>query len=108
MFKLAPPGGDVIAGIPIPEGTKVGICWYGLSRNKESYGEDANVFRPERWLESSAEKLEKMEKTYELTFAPGRYSCLGKDLALLVLNKIFVEVSEVESFSSGFPGVVYK
>ncbi|TVY71193.1 Cytochrome P450 monooxygenase mpaDE, partial [Lachnellula suecica] len=87
MFKLPPPGGDTIAGFRIPEGTKVGIAWYKVGRKREIYGEDADVFRPERWLEADAEKLERMERTNDLFFAPGRWGCLGKGLAILVLNK---------------------
>lgn len=57
---------------------KVGICWWGTSRNKKVYGEDADVFRPERWLETSPEELEIMEKINELIFSPGKWQCLGK------------------------------
>lgn len=92
MFKHSPPSGDVIAGIRIPGGTKVGLCWYGISRNKESYGKDSQVFRPERWLEAEGEALERMERTNDLIFSPGRWGCLGKGLALMTLNKVFVEL----------------
>lgn len=44
MFKHAPPGGDTIAGVHIPEGTKVGVCWYGISRCKASYGKMQTYF----------------------------------------------------------------
>lgn len=57
MFKVAPDGGDFIASVRMREGTKVGVCWYGVSRSKECYGEHANVFQPERWLEANAAKL---------------------------------------------------
>ena len=92
MFKNAPPEGDTIAGTFIPGGTKVGICWWGLSRNKAIYGDDADMFRPERWLQADGERLERMEKTNDLIFSPGRWQCLGKSVAFLELNKCIGEV----------------
>jgi cytochrome P450 len=80
--------GDTITGVYIPEGTKVGVCWYVISRSKSSYGEDANVFRPGRWLEAGDE-FGPMERTNDLIFAPSKWGCLGKSLAFAVLNKVF-------------------
>ncbi len=34
-----------------------------------------------------------MESTQDLVFSYGKWSCLGKSVALVELNKIFVEVS---------------
>ncbi len=34
-----------------------------------------------------------MERAAELTFGAGRYTCAGKTIAFLELNKIFAEVS---------------
>ena len=63
-----------------------------MFRDKKAWGLDAEIFRPERWLEESPEKLKEMEATLELVFGYGRYQCLGRNLALMELNKIFVEV----------------
>ena len=53
--KLSPPGGERVHGIYIPGGIEV--CHNALTtqRRKEIYGEDAEYFRPERWLEAAAE-----------------------------------------------------
>lgn len=91
--KLVPPGGDVINGQFVPAGTKVGTAIFGIMRNKKIFGEDVDVFRPERWLEGSLETLKEREQTGELVFGTGRFGCLGKRLAWIELNKIFVEVS---------------
>lgn len=36
-----------------------------------------------------------MERSVELVFGSGRYGCLGKNVAFVELNKVFVEVSEL-------------
>lgn len=33
-----------------------------------------------------------MERTAELTFGYGRFKCLGQPVALMELNKVFVEI----------------
>lgn len=40
----------------------------------------------------SAEKLQYMERNNELIFGHGRFQCLGKSIAFIELNKIFVEL----------------
>jgi cytochrome P450 len=90
--KVVPVEGDVLAGKFIPGGTQVGICLWGIQRHKGTFGEDAEMFRPERWLEASREQLARMEKANDLVFGHGRYQCLGKPIAMLELRKVFVEV----------------
>lgn len=97
MSKEVPPPGDTIGGRYIPGGTKIGVGAYGIYRNKEIWGEDVESFRPERWLNVPVERLQLMESTLELTFSYGKYKCLGKDLAMMELNKIFVEVRSSSS-----------
>jgi cytochrome P450 len=96
MSKEVPPQGDMINGLFVPGGTKIGFGAYGIYRNKTIWGQDADIFRPERWLEVSPEKLKEMESTLEIVFSYGKYQCLGKNLAMMELNKIFVEVSVLD------------
>jgi cytochrome P450 len=91
-FKLVPKGGDTIAGVYLPQGTKVGMSIYNVMRDKAVFGEDADVFRPERWLDAGDEKRDTMEKQLDMLFSPGKWMCLGKSIAWLELNKVFVEV----------------
>jgi hypothetical protein len=94
MSKQVGPRGDTFKGVWLPGGTKIGNCTWGLLRRKDIWGEDAEVFRPERWLEvADAEKLREMEGTVDLVFGFGKYQCLGRNIAFLELNKAFVEVS---------------
>ncbi len=92
MSKEVPAGGDTINGLFVPGGTQIGYCAWGIFRNRKIWGADADMFRPERWLEGPAAKIKEQELTLELVFAAGRYQCLGKNVALMELNKVFVEV----------------
>ena len=92
MSKLVPPAGDTINGVFVPGGTKIGANVFGLLRNGDVFSPDPMCFRPERWLEASPEQLAKMEKVQELVWGYGKYVCLGRSVALIELNKIFVEV----------------
>jgi cytochrome P450 len=90
--KLVPAEGEMLEdGRFIPGGTRIGWSAWGAHHDKSIYGEDAHFFRPERWLEAG-DQLGQMEKVQDLMFGSGRYGCLGKSLAMVELNKIFVTV----------------
>lgn len=74
--------GKVIAGkFYLPPGTKVGMSAWTLHMSKEAFGSDAEVYRPERWLdEDNRRELEK----YNLTFGMGRRVCIGKNISMMV------------------------
>ena len=91
--KQVPKGGDIICGYYVPEGTQIGHNTPGMMRSKNIWGEDAEIFRPERWLEADETQLKLMNSVVELNFGSGKYQCLGKTIAFMELNKIFVEVS---------------
>ncbi|KAK4206870.1 cytochrome P450 [Rhypophila decipiens] len=90
--KRMNPGGDIICEYKMPEGTDVYPNMVALVRNKAVFGDDVEVFRPERWLGKTAEERLYMEKHIDMLFGHGRFMCPGKTLAWLELNKIFVEI----------------
>ncbi|KAL2166987.1 hypothetical protein VTG60DRAFT_1881 [Thermothelomyces hinnuleus] len=92
FFKLVPPGEDTIDGKFIPGGTQVGSNVMALHRSKKIYGPDAEVYRPERWLEAEGEQLARMNSTIDLIFHYGKFQCPGKGVAWMEFNKIFVEL----------------
>ena len=100
MAKEAPPEGHLWKGHFIPGGTRIGSCAWGIFRREDIWGPDAQEFRPERWLESTPERLRDMEGTLELIFSYGRWQCLGRPIALIELNKIFVQVRCLLSYES--------
>ncbi|KAF7169919.1 hypothetical protein CNMCM5623_002470 [Aspergillus felis] len=91
-YKVVPPEGDTINGLFIPGGTAIGHNSLALARRKDIWGDDAAVFRPERWLECSAEKKMEMDRAVEIVFGGGRWMCAGKPIAVMELNKVFFEV----------------
>jgi cytochrome P450 len=88
--RLIPKGGEVICGYFLPEGTEIGINGWCVARNKEVYGDDANIFRPERWLEDP-EKAKYYERI-DVAFGAGYTICLGKNIAIMELAKTVVEL----------------
>ncbi|KAI3322643.1 cytochrome P450 [Xylariaceae sp. AK1471] len=97
--KQVPEGGDVINGYYVPEGTQIGMNFFGLMRSKEIWGPDADVFRPERWLEADVDQTKRMNAVVDLDFGFGKYQCLGKPIAMMELNKVFVELLRRYDFS---------
>ncbi|RSM00733.1 hypothetical protein CDV31_011658 [Fusarium ambrosium] len=85
------PNGDYL-----PEGTIVGMNPYILARNKSVYGEDADTFRPERWLrdEANGETEEQFQKRLllmnqtDLSFGGGSRICVGKNMGLFQTYKV--------------------
>ncbi|KAF2008622.1 cytochrome P450 [Aaosphaeria arxii CBS 175.79] len=99
FFKTVPEGGDVIHGKFVPAGTQIGSSPFGIHHSKKIFGDDAEVFRPERWLESDPERVLEMTSTVDLVFHYGKYQCLGKSVAMMEFNKIFVELLRKFDFS---------
>jgi len=94
FYKVVPKGGDTICGQFVPGGTQIatGMAPYPICRSKSFWGDDADLFRPERWLEPDEERAQAMMNVLDLAFGAGRFQCLGKGLAWVELNKVFVEV----------------
>ncbi|KIH92465.1 Cytochrome P450 family protein [Sporothrix brasiliensis 5110] len=84
---------DVICGYRVPAGTSVAWAPWTVMRNKAVFGDDCELFRPERWLGVAADHYRVMDQTVMLDFGGGsRYECLGKNIAMIELNKVYVEL----------------
>lgn len=93
LEKAVPEGGDYLPdGRFLPAGTLIGSNIWAIQRDRTIFGEDAEAFRPERWLERGPEQQSSMERTVELCFSSGRYTCLGKDVAIMEIYKAVAEV----------------
>lgn len=78
----------------VPAGTAVGINPFVVGRNKKVWGDDADSYRPERWLQNPGEtdiaykeRLRLFNAT-DLTFGGGSRVCIGRNLANLEVYKI--------------------
>lgn len=98
-FKEVPAQGDTINGHFVPGGTRIAPSLWALSRRADIFGDDVDVFRPERWLapengevDKGADARAEMRRTVDLLFGFGRWACAGKPLAFLELNKVVAEV----------------
>lgn len=96
--KRVPDRGDevVINDKPVflPGGTHISYAAWPLHHSEAIFGNDAGVFRPERWiLEQDDKKKFEMNRTHELIFGYGKYQCLGKPIALMEIGKVVFEVS---------------
>ncbi|KAK4642772.1 hypothetical protein QC761_400540 [Podospora bellae-mahoneyi] len=103
LLKQVPPQGDYINGQFIPGGTRVGQNAWAIMQDKALFGEDADVFRPERWLEVDPVTKRKMADTVEMIFGYGRWVCLGKPMAFMELNKVIVELLRRFDFEMADP-----
>ncbi|KAL0932337.1 cytochrome p450 [Colletotrichum truncatum] len=106
--KEVPAGGDTINGMFVPGGTRIAQNFWGTLRRFDVFGKDADVFRPERWIEADHATRDNMQKTTELTFGYGRWGCAGKNVAFMELNKVFFELFRYFDFQIVYPGRPWK
>ena len=98
---MVPPAGDMINGLFVPGGTQIGVSHLSFLHSEEVFGPDAQVFRPERWLDPQTDPghISRMNCTLDMIFHSGKYQCLGKSVALMEFNKVFVELLRTFNFS---------
>jgi cytochrome P450 len=84
MPRIVGDAGLELAGTMIPPGWKVGMNAAVIGRSKAVYGPDANEFRPQRWLETGGETLDR----YSLVFGGGTRNCIGKNVRHLPTREI--------------------
>ncbi|KAL7795936.1 cytochrome P450 [Trichoderma ceciliae] len=91
-----PPEGDTVEvdgkEVFLPGGACIGYSAVAMHHSTEIYGDDAKVFRPERWFEEDKDKLAAMLRTNEMIFGYGKFQCLGKTVAQIELGKIVFEL----------------
>ncbi|PVH84305.1 cytochrome P450 [Cadophora sp. DSE1049] len=101
LGRVVPKGGASIAGRDFPESTTVGINAWVAGRNKSVYGNDVEIFRPERWLDDT-EAVKKRE-AYFMTFGSGPRTCLGKNISLLEMSKVIPTLVLNYDFEPEYP-----
>lgn len=89
-----------IRGRCYPAGTVLSVPTYSMHHSKEIWGEDADEFRPERWL---GEGLTARQKGAFIPFSYGPRACVGRNVAEMEMRLIvaaWVRRYEVE-FAGG-------
>ncbi|OAP56472.1 hypothetical protein AYL99_09651 [Fonsecaea erecta] len=103
LERVVPEGGVSLGGHRFRGGTIVGVNAWVLHRNKDVFGQDAEVWNPERWLEADAQQLKAMERA-TLTFGSGSRTCLGKNISLLEISKLVPQVLRSYEITLMTPG----
>jgi cytochrome P450 len=90
LERVVPPQGATICGELIPGGTIVGCNAWVLHQNKQVFGDDAHIYRPERWLESEGADLARIAKMKSsmFHFGAGARTCIGRNISLMETYKL--------------------
>ncbi|KAG7449472.1 cytochrome P450 [Guyanagaster necrorhizus] len=86
--RVVPEGGMSISGNDIVAGTTVGVHIYSLHHNPLIWGDDAETFNPDRWLNLSSEVVRRAFKP----FSDGPAACIGKTLAMVQLRIVLASI----------------
>ncbi|KAJ5985643.1 hypothetical protein N7522_012839 [Penicillium canescens] len=97
--RVAPKGGVTLGGRYFKAGTILSVNPFVMQRDRRYFGEDAEVFNPERWLRPEAPRYEK----YLITFGTGYNGCPGKQFAFAEIGKITASV--VRDFDFEFENI---
>ncbi|OQV05155.1 hypothetical protein CLAIMM_09940 [Cladophialophora immunda] len=91
LERYVPAEGATICGVFLPGGTNVFMSAPVLHSDKRVFGPDADLYRPERWIESSEEQLKVMERSF-LAFGHGVRTCIGKNISILEMGKFVPQI----------------
>ncbi|KAI0120995.1 cytochrome P450 oxidoreductase [Xylariales sp. AK1849] len=106
MGRVVSERGMTLCGTFIPAGYWVGMNSAVVHFDKTIFGDDADQYRPERWLESAAAAAT-MNK-HMLHFGAGTRTCIGKNISLAEIHKLIPDVLknfELELFDKRSPWV---
>ncbi|KAH4222840.1 hypothetical protein HBH64_162310 [Parastagonospora nodorum] len=90
MQRHAPQGGIELSGKYIPAGYRIGMNAAVVHYDKTAFGQDSDVYRPERWIVST-EEWRAMDRSM-LIFGAGTRTCIGKNMSLVELHTLVPEI----------------
>ncbi|KAJ8083047.1 hypothetical protein PM082_008910 [Marasmius tenuissimus] len=96
--------GEMINEIPVGKGQKILLSVHGYHRSRVVFGDDAHIFRPERWLDAEESRTKAHTSSggiYSnlLTFSGGVRPCPGWRFAVLEIQAFVVELIANFEFS---------
>jgi len=87
--RIVPEGGMKIRDHFFEQGTVLSVPTYTIHRDVEAWGNDASVYRPERWFERDNDTMQRAFNP----FSYGPRACVGRNLAslqlLIVISSVF-------------------
>lgn len=93
--RLAPAGGDTIAGVYLPEGTRVS-CPIGVAATSEYNFAEPKRFAPERWLKDGEKAPREFREDNKgnvfQPFSYGTRNCIGLNLAQAEMHLILAKI----------------
>ncbi|CAK5271810.1 unnamed protein product [Mycena citricolor] len=94
---------DYVAGVLVPEGTVIQFPIRVINTWKQVWGEDADEFRPGRWLD--------LPKAYNATFSQfsfiaGPHGCIGKTMAVSEMKAVISALVYNFEFSPAYSGQI--
>lgn len=87
LERITPAGGIQLDNVIIPGGTNIGCNAWTLHLDQDLWGDDADCWRPERWIEASDAKKAEMKSSL-FTFGAGSRTCIGKNVSYLEMYKL--------------------
>lgn len=100
LYRDAAEDAYLPSDVAVPKGMTAVISIFSLHRNKNLYGEDANVFRPERWIGEEGEQLrQRCGRCGYIPFSCGRRNCIGQEfgyMEILITTALMVRHLHLE------------
>ncbi|KAL2262294.1 hypothetical protein VTK26DRAFT_1846 [Humicola hyalothermophila] len=92
MSRICQPGGDVIQGVYVPEGTGLDIWSIAMHYYSRNF-ENPHDFIPERWLDGAEGRCpEKGRQGASQPFSVGPRNCIGRNLAYVEMRIILARL----------------
>ncbi|KAI0033619.1 cytochrome P450, partial [Vararia minispora EC-137] len=94
---------DYIDGTFVPKGTLIYVPLRSINTWKETWGPDAEDFKPERWLDPTSNP--KYDATFSfLGFLAGPHGCIGKTMAISEMKAVIAAMVANFEFSPAYEG----
>lgn len=104
MERVVPAEGAQIGGYTVPGNVIVGCTPWTVHRDKATFGIDADVYRPERWIDASEEQSRNMKQSM-LHFGSGPHTCMGRHISVIEVYKL--GVSMLKNYNVRLPSVPF-
>jgi cytochrome P450 len=96
-----------VAGHYVPANTMVFVVPWAINRNPDAWGSDAEVFRPERWIDKETGRATMNGGTESnycfITFLHGPRSCIGERFARAELRALLAALVGMFEFEMADP-----